>query len=97
MPMATQRKMFSGCGRRLPPDMPATAKPISAAHAPWKKPRITSMWRALRAVDADIYYCRSASVWLWLVTEFCRRHGKRSLYAGASDVDFLPEVGGQIR
>jgi len=60
-------------------------------------PRITSMWRALRAVDADIYYCRSASIWLWLVTEFCRRHGKRSLYAGASDVDFLPGVGGQIR
>ena len=60
-------------------------------------PRITSMWRALRAVDADIYYCRSASIWLWLVTEFCRRNGKRSLYAGASDVDFLPEVGGQIR
>jgi len=60
-------------------------------------PRITSMWRKLREVDADIYYCRSASIWLWLVTEFCRRHGKRSLYAGASDVDFLPGVGGQIR
>ena len=60
-------------------------------------PRLTSMWRALREVDADIYYCRSASIWLWLVTEFCRRHGKRSLYAGASDVDFLPGVGGQIR
>ena len=60
-------------------------------------PRLTTMWRALREVDADIYYCRSASIWLWLVTEFCRRRGKRSIYAGASDVDFLPEVGGQIR
>jgi glycosyltransferase involved in cell wall biosynthesis len=60
-------------------------------------PRITSMWRKLREVDADIYYCRSASIWLWLVTEFCRRNGKRSLYAGASDVDFLPGIGGQIR
>jgi len=55
------------------------------------------MWRALREVDADIYYCRSASIWLWLVTEFCRRHGKRSIYAGASDVDFVPDIGGQVR
>ena len=60
-------------------------------------PRLTSMWRALREVDADIYYCRSASIWIWLVAEYCRRNGKRSIYAGASDVDFLPEVGGQIR
>jgi glycosyltransferase involved in cell wall biosynthesis len=60
-------------------------------------PRITSMWRALRGVDADIYYCRSSSMWLWLVTEFCRRHGKRSLYAGASDKDFVPDLGGQVR
>src|SRR5215210_4280174 len=27
-------------------------------------PRITSTWRKLREVDADIYYCRSASIWL---------------------------------
>ena len=55
------------------------------------------MWRALREVDADIYYCRSASMWLWLVTEFCRRHGRRSIYAGASDKDFVPDIGGQMR
>jgi glycosyltransferase involved in cell wall biosynthesis len=60
-------------------------------------PRLTSMWRALRAVDAQIYYCRSSSMWLWLVTEFCRRHGKRSVYAGASDKDFSPDLGGQLR
>ncbi len=60
-------------------------------------PRMTSMWRALRSVDADVYYCRSASIWLWLVTEFCRRHGRRSVYAGASDRDFVPDVGGQLR
>jgi glycosyltransferase involved in cell wall biosynthesis len=60
-------------------------------------PRLTAMWRALRAVDAQIYYCRSSSMWLWLVTEFCRRHGKRSVYAGASDKDFVPDLGGQLR
>jgi glycosyltransferase involved in cell wall biosynthesis len=60
-------------------------------------PRMTSMWRALRSVDADIYYCRSASMWPWLVTEFCRRHGRRSVYAGASDKDFVPDIGGQVR
>ena len=60
-------------------------------------PRMTSMWRALRNADADIYYCRSASVWLWLVTAFCRRRGRRSIYAGASDKDFVPDIGGQMR
>ena len=60
-------------------------------------PRLTSMWRALHRADADVYYCRSAAMWLWLVTEFCRRRGRRSVYAGASDRDFEPDVGGQMR
>ena len=53
-------------------------------------PRLTSMWRALREVDADIYYQRSAAHLTAVIAEFCRRHGKRSLYAGASDRDFTP-------
>jgi glycosyltransferase involved in cell wall biosynthesis len=32
-----------------------------------------------------------------LVVEFCRRHGKRSIYAGASDMDFLPALRKKIR
>src|SRR5262245_4300598 len=60
-------------------------------------PRLTSMWRALRTADADIYYCRSSSIWQWLAAEFCRRHGRRSVYAGASDKDFDADVGGQLR
>lgn len=52
-------------------------------------PRITSMWRAMRDVDADIYYQRSAAMLTALVGAFCRRHGKRSIYAGASDMDFI--------
>jgi hypothetical protein len=51
-------------------------------------PRLTTMWRVLRQVDADIYYQRSSAMWTGVVAEFCRRHGKRAIYAGASDRDF---------
>jgi len=44
-----------------------------------------------------VYYCRSASMWVSVVAEFCRRYGKRSVYAGASNMDFVPGEGGQIR
>jgi glycosyltransferase involved in cell wall biosynthesis len=60
-------------------------------------PRLTSMWRALGAADADIYYCRSASIWVWLTAEFCARRKRRAIYAGASDADFVAGVGGQLR
>lgn len=60
-------------------------------------PRLTSLWRALRAVDADIYYYRSADLWAGVTAEFCRRHGRKLVYAGASDKDFDPDQGGQIR
>jgi glycosyltransferase involved in cell wall biosynthesis len=59
-------------------------------------PRLTSMWRALRAAAADIYYYRSASMWIGIVTEYCRRAGARAVYAGASDKDFVDGAGGQI-
>ncbi|HEX9432379.1 MAG TPA: glycosyltransferase family 4 protein, partial [Burkholderiales bacterium] len=51
-------------------------------------PRLTTMWRVLREVDADVYYQRSSAMWTGVVAEFCRSHGKRSIYAGASDRDF---------
>ena len=60
-------------------------------------PRLSATWRAMRAAGADVYYCRSASMWVSVVAEFCRRHGKRSVYAGASNMDFVPGEGGQIR
>ena len=53
-------------------------------------PRLTRMWRALHDVDADIYYQRSAAHLTGVIAEFCRRNGKRSIYAGASDRDFDP-------
>jgi glycosyltransferase involved in cell wall biosynthesis len=60
-------------------------------------PKLTAMWRALGRADADIYYVRSASMWLGVVAEFCRRRGRRMVYAGASDKDFVPDVGHQLR
>src|SRR5687767_12384283 len=59
-------------------------------------PRVTSMWRAMREVGADLYYCRAASMWVGVLAEFCRRNGRRSIYAGASNKDFVPDVGGQL-
>ncbi|HZE61723.1 MAG TPA: glycosyltransferase family 4 protein [Burkholderiales bacterium] len=54
-------------------------------------PRLTSTWQVLREVDADVYYQRSSAMWTGVIAEFCRRYGKRSIYAGASDRDF--EIG----
>ena len=51
-------------------------------------PRLTTMWKVLREVDADVYYQRSSAMWTGIIAEFCRLHGKRSIYAGASDRDF---------
>ena len=53
-------------------------------------PRLTSLWRALKRVDADVYYQRTAAAYTGFLAYFCRLHGRRSIYAGASDVDFLP-------
>ncbi|HEY2628606.1 MAG TPA: glycosyltransferase family 4 protein [Usitatibacter sp.] len=53
-------------------------------------PRLTSLWRVLKQVDADVYYQRTAAAYTGFLAHFCRRHGRKSIYAGASDVDFLP-------
>jgi len=53
-------------------------------------PRLTTTWRVLKEVDADVYYQRTAASLTGVMAAFCKRHGKRSIYNGASDVDFLP-------
>lgn len=53
-------------------------------------PRLTGLWRAMKRADADVYYHRTAAALTGFVAHFCRRHGKRAIYAGASDKDFLP-------
>ena len=53
-------------------------------------PRFTSLWQALKRADADVYYQRCAGVSTGFLAAFCKTHGRRSIYAGASDVDFEP-------
>jgi glycosyltransferase involved in cell wall biosynthesis len=53
-------------------------------------PRITTLWRAMRAVDADVYYQRCSAMLTAVVAEFCRRYGKRSIFASAAELDFVP-------
>lgn len=53
-------------------------------------PRLTSLWSALKRVNADVYYQRTAAINTAVMAEFCHGHGKKSIYAGASDVDFIP-------
>lgn len=53
-------------------------------------PRFTSLWRAMKRADADVYYQRTAAVATGYLAAFCRVHRRRSIFAGASDVDFIP-------
>lgn len=52
-------------------------------------PRFTGLWSAMKKVDADIYFQRSATAMTAFVAAFCRMNGKHSIYSGASDVDFV--------
>ena len=53
-------------------------------------PRGSKLVAALSTADADVYYQRCAAVQTGYVAAFCARNGKKSIYAGASDVDFIP-------
>ncbi len=53
-------------------------------------PRITGLWRAMRAVNADVYYQRCSGMLTAVVAAFCRHYGRRSIFASAADLDFVP-------
>jgi glycosyltransferase involved in cell wall biosynthesis len=50
-------------------------------------PRLTALWSALTAVDADIYYQRCAGPETGIVALFARVHNRRFIYAAAHDLD----------
>ncbi|EGV15978.1 glycosyltransferase family 4 protein [Thiocapsa marina] len=53
-------------------------------------PRLTSVARALRQADADIYYQSCAGVMTGAVAWFCRRNGRKFAFRIAHDTDCIP-------
>ena len=50
-------------------------------------PWATGLWTAMRSVDADLYYQRTASAVTGVVGLFAKCHHKRFVYAAAHDLD----------
>lgn len=53
-------------------------------------PRLYRTWMALKRADADVYYQPCAGYLTGVVAAFCRLHGRKSVFAGQSDTDFIP-------
>jgi glycosyltransferase involved in cell wall biosynthesis len=62
---------------------PAAGLPVVRFYAP----RIQSVWRCMKLANADIYYQRAAAVWTGIMAYFCRRYGRKSIFAAAGNPD----------
>jgi glycosyltransferase involved in cell wall biosynthesis len=55
-------------------------------------PRLSSIWRCMKQVNADIYYYRAAGMLAGVVAAFAKLNGKKSVYAAAGDPDLEPNT-----
>ena len=53
-------------------------------------PRVFKLWKALRKVDADVYYTSCAGYQVGILSFFCRCYNKRSVFRIANDKDCSP-------
>ncbi len=53
-------------------------------------PRLFSLWKAMKRVDADIYYQRAAGVSTGITAAFCKLHNKKFLFSIAHNKNCIP-------
>lgn len=53
-------------------------------------PRLTSIWRALKQADADVYYQSCAGLMTGVVARFVASRGRKMIFRAAHDTDFMP-------